>query len=99
MRIARNTVVTLVDQKLCVGVERLKEKKDVYCLATEAAWLEVNGLIASNCDEIRYACMSRPYVRQLDRRPETRILGVGPHNQVTLNDLWEHQPKAKQERV
>ncbi len=50
-------------------------------------------------DEIRYACMSRPYVRQLDTGPATRILGVGPHNQVTLNDLWEHQPKRKIERV
>jgi hypothetical protein len=50
-------------------------------------------------DEIRYACMSRPYVRQLDKGPATRILGVGPHNQVTLNDLWEHQPKRKTERV
>ncbi len=50
-------------------------------------------------DEIRYACMSRPYVRQLDKGPATRILGVGPHNQVTLNDLWDAQPKRKLERI
>jgi hypothetical protein len=40
-------------------------------------------------DEIRYACMSRPFVRQAEKRPEHKMLGVGPHNQVTLDDMWE----------
>ena len=50
-------------------------------------------------DDVRYACMSRPYVKANPIRPEQRIIGVGPHNQVTLNDLWESQPKKKLERI
>lgn len=40
-------------------------------------------------DEIRYACMSRPYIKDLPTKQETRILSVGPMNQVTLDDLFE----------
>lgn len=40
-------------------------------------------------DDWRYACMSRPWVRQLPTVPEKKILGIGPHNTVTLDDLWE----------
>lgn len=51
-------------------------------------------------DEIRYACMSRPYVRAIPTGPETKIVSVGPLNQVSLQDLWDKQPSArKQERV
>lgn len=50
-------------------------------------------------DEIRYACMSRPYIKAIPTRPETRILGVGPHNQVRLEDLWEQTAPAKRSRV
>lgn len=51
-------------------------------------------------DEIRYACMSRPYVKQVDKKPEQRIISVGPLNQVSLNDLWDAQPNGrKRERV
>ena len=45
-------------------------------------------------DEIRYACMSRPYVKQIITKPESKLLMVGPGNQVSLDDLWE-QPAAK----
>jgi hypothetical protein len=50
-------------------------------------------------DEIRYACMSRPYIKQIPTRPESKILGVGPHNQVSLDDLWDSQQKARRARV
>lgn len=50
-------------------------------------------------DEIRYACMSRPYVKDIPNRPETRILGVGPHNQVRLEDLWDKPSQNKRVRV
>lgn len=50
-------------------------------------------------DEIRYACMSRPYVRQITQKPTVRLLGIGPHNQVTLEDMWATQPKRKTQRV
>ena len=50
-------------------------------------------------DEIRYACMSRPYVRLIEKKPESRIISVGPLNQVTLDDLWENQPKRQRARI
>jgi hypothetical protein len=50
-------------------------------------------------DEIRYACMSRPYVKADPERPERRILSVGPLNQVRLDDLWDKTPKRANERI
>ena len=51
-------------------------------------------------DEIRYACMSRPYIKEMPTRPEFKMLSVGPMNQVSLQDLWDKQPgKKRQERV
>lgn len=50
-------------------------------------------------DEIRYACMSRPYVREKPQDKPVRILGIGPHNQVTLEDMWNNQPRKKSQRV
>lgn len=50
-------------------------------------------------DDWRYACMSRPWTRILPDRPETRILEVGPGNQVTLEDLWEHSRREQETRV
>jgi hypothetical protein len=50
-------------------------------------------------DEIRYACMSRPYVKQIVKRPADKLLMVGPGNQVTLDDLWETPAKHRNERV
>lgn len=40
-------------------------------------------------DEIRYACMSRPYIKDLQKTERSRILSVGPMNEVTLEDLFE----------
>ena len=50
-------------------------------------------------DEIRYACMSRPYVRDSGYKERGKILSVGPLNEVTLQDLWDQQPKRQTERV
>jgi len=50
-------------------------------------------------DEIRYACMSRPYVKQFIARPEQKLLAVGPGNQVSLDDLWEAKAPRKNQRV
>lgn len=50
-------------------------------------------------DEIRYACMSRPYVKQVPVRPQDKLLMVGPGNQVSLDDLWDKSPARKNQRV
>ena len=50
-------------------------------------------------DDVRYACMSRPYVKDLRLKKPIPLLGVGPHNQVTLQDLWDAQPRKAAERV
>lgn len=50
-------------------------------------------------DEARYACSSRPYIRRLPDEPDQRILGVGPHNQVRLEDLWPKDNVQKRQRV
>lgn len=50
-------------------------------------------------DEIRYACMSRPYVKRIEEKSEGRILGVGPHNQVRLEDLWDKPSVQARRRV
>ena len=50
-------------------------------------------------DEIRYACMSRPYIRDLNLKQPGKIISVGPLNQVSLDDLWDKQPRKQNERV
>lgn len=52
-------------------------------------------------DEIRYACMSRPYIKDLPKKQETRILSVGPLNQVTLDDVFEanESKRAREGRI
>jgi hypothetical protein len=41
-------------------------------------------------DEIRYACMSRPFARTIEKDAgPAPMLQVGPGNQVTLDMLWE----------
>lgn len=46
-------------------------------------------------DEIRYACMSRPYVRDNAKKAPGKILAVGPGNQVSLDDLWEQTERIQ----
>jgi hypothetical protein len=43
-------------------------------------------------DEIRYACMSRPWVHDLERKTEFKTL-----NECTLDDLWEIQDKKRKQ--
>ena len=50
-------------------------------------------------DEIRYACMSRPYIKDIQKAAKGRILGVGPHNEVRLEDLWEKPNPQRRARV
>jgi hypothetical protein len=50
-------------------------------------------------DEIRYACMSRPYVKDASKPAPGKLLMVGPGNQVSLDDLWEKSTPRKNERV
>lgn len=50
-------------------------------------------------DEIRYACMSRPYVKDIPKKATDKLIMVGPGNQVSLDDLWENQQKQVRRRV
>lgn len=51
-------------------------------------------------DEIRYACMSRPYVREDSTKPKGKLLMIGKGNQVSLDDLWEQTERThRQQRV
>lgn len=50
-------------------------------------------------DEVRYACMSRPYVKDASVKPKGKLLMVGPGNQVSLDDLWDKAPKPLSRRV
>ena len=57
-------------------------------------------------DEIRYACMSRPYTRLMETKGPDRIFSIGHANQIVINDVmpdhWEPEPRqniAKFERI
>jgi hypothetical protein len=50
-------------------------------------------------DEIRYACMSRPYVKQADVKKTSKIVAVGAGNQVSLDDLWEQTSPRRTQRI
>lgn len=50
-------------------------------------------------DEIRYACMSRPYVKDVSRKQPGKLIMVGAGNQVSLDDLWERPAKQGNRRV
>ena len=51
-------------------------------------------------DDVRYACMSRPYVRNVPKPVEDKVFGIGPHNQVTFEDLMAmHRKPQKSGRI
>lgn len=51
-------------------------------------------------DEARYACMSRPYIRDASIKPKGKLLMVGAGNEVSLDDLWEQtERQVKRGRV
>ena len=74
----------------CVSVERLLERRDVYCLTvpdTGNFALE-NGAIVANCaDESRYACLSRPWIPKPKLPPPQKdlIYEVQPDGRVSAN--------------
>lgn len=43
-------------------------------------------------DSARYACMSRPFVREVERVAPERRLMVGSGNEMTLDEAWETAP-------
>ncbi len=48
-------------------------------------------------DEIRYACMSRPYTRQEgDRTERGRITSIGPGNELLIRDVMGDYEKVKE---
>lgn len=46
-------------------------------------------------DDIRYACMSRPYVKDNSKPAPGKLLMVGKGNQVSLDDLWEQTERIE----
>lgn len=50
-------------------------------------------------DEIRYACMSRPYIKDVSTKAAGKLLMVGAGNQVSLDDLWEQTERKQSRRV
>ncbi len=46
-------------------------------------------------DEVRYACMSRPYVRQAPEAKSVKTLVVGGGNQVNLDELFEANERRR----
>lgn len=74
-----------VEPVRCVNVEEMPARP-VYCLSepiTQAFTIH-GGMIVHNCaDQVRYACNSRPWVRQSvpAKKPVTQ-------QNMTMNDLW-----------
>jgi hypothetical protein len=88
-----NIAVITANPVHCVSVERLREKEDVYCITVPNTGLFVieGGLIVANCvDEIRYACMSRPYVRDVEKKKDPKFW-----EQKTLEELWNEKSRDK----
>lgn len=50
-------------------------------------------------DDWRYAAMSRPFVRQIESKPEPRPMMVGPGNKLTIEDAWETASQQQSHRI
>lgn len=85
-RVFQNTAIKTVEHPHCVSVERLPEKQPVYCLASKNGALFVAGVIASNCDTLRYLCMSRPMTKDKPRDNPARF-----ETQLTINEILKRQ--------
>ena len=46
-------------------------------------------------DSVRYACMSRPFSLRVERKPDDRVMAVGPGNQLTINDVMDEVPLGR----
>jgi hypothetical protein len=72
----------------CVSVEPLNARQDVYCITVPKTghFALGNGLIVSNCgDEVRYACMSRPWTRKAPF-----IEPIRGSNEMTMDELVKY---------
>lgn len=95
----QNTVTLTARHALCVGVENILDKHNVYCITVPetGCFALAGGLIVKNCaDEWRYACMSRPYVRPAPTKPvQPKFL-----HETSLDELWEGTGKqASRKRI
>lgn len=80
----------------CVSVEKLNGKQAVYCLTVpETGHFTVNGgIVVANCaDQVRYACMSRPWITRL---PQFR--GPLTAEEPTLDELMDEYDKKLKSR-
>jgi hypothetical protein len=53
-------------------------------------------------DDLRYACMSRPYVSTADAKKQDKMFTIGSQNKVTLNDIlesYDHRTPKNYERI
>jgi len=53
-------------------------------------------------DDLRYACMSRPYVATADKEKKDKYFTIGPESKVTLNDIleqYDHRTPKSYERI
>lgn len=53
-------------------------------------------------DDLRYACMSRPYVANVDKEKQDKYFTIGPESKVTLNDIldkYDHRTPKSYERI
>jgi hypothetical protein len=51
---------------------------------------DVNTESEDHCpDEVRYACMSRPYTRLMETKGPDRIFAVGSKNQIVIDDVMD----------
>lgn len=88
----------------CTGLEPCG-RGDVYCITVPetGCFLLADGKIVANCiDDLRYACMSRPYVSSSDAKKLDRMLTIGEGNKVTLNDIldqYDHKSPKSYERI
>lgn len=99
-QIAHGSAIPTARPVRCVAVEPMSERLDVYCLPTKGGWLQVaGGIVASNCDALRYGCMSRPYVRKVPENEPGRLLAVGSLNQVRMDDLWPAEGQRNRPRL
>jgi len=106
--IINREVISINDGKLdkisCIGLCD-SGKTDVYCLTVPDAgcFLLADGKIVANCiDDLRYACMSRPFISSADAAKKDKYLTIGSDNRVTLNDIleqYDHRTPKSYERI
>lgn len=90
--IGQNGVVTTAKHVRCVSVEPV-QNEDVFCITVPKTgyFIIENGVAVSNCgDSVRYACMSRPWVR-----PQTIIEPPKFATQMTFNELLQQSRRER----